>query len=115
MFHVLIIEDDAIAALDIRSTLKAAGATSFAFADTESEAVDSAVAHPPGLITADVLLSKGSGVEAVRRIHSELGPLPVIYITGTPDQCDPCDPASIIEKPFDPRRLAQAFTEIARL
>ena len=39
MCHVLIIEDDALAAMDIHATVTQAGATSVSFADTELDAL----------------------------------------------------------------------------
>ena len=117
MCHVLIIEDDAVAALDVRQTLERAGATSFSFADTEDEALLRARETLPAIVTADVMLSKGSGVAAVRRIEAELGPLPAIFITATPDQCENCHPHEVIEKPFSTGRLMvlfRALTEAGR-
>ncbi|MBV9997127.1 MAG: response regulator [Caulobacteraceae bacterium] len=111
MCHVLIIEDDAIAALDIQTTLAEAGATSFAFAASIREAVQAARELPPALITADVMISDGSGLEAVRTIQAEFGPLPVIFITATPDQCE--GPEPVIEKPFRTEELAAVFSALA--
>ena len=113
MCHVLIIEDDAIAAYDIRDTLKAQGATSFSFAATEREAVACARESPPALITSDVMLGAGSGPQAVRLILSEFGPRPVIFITATPEACLDCGPYPILEKPFSTGQLADLFRAAA--
>ena len=92
MCHVLIIEDDALAAMDIRETVQRAGATSFSFADTHRDAVECARESRPEVIISDVVLASGFGPEAVRAIHAEHGVIPAIFITGTPDQCGGCDP-----------------------
>jgi CheY-like chemotaxis protein len=113
MCHVLIIEDDAIAALDIRDTLAGVGATSFAFAASVREAIQSARRRVPGVITADVMLCDGSGVTAVQSIEAELGPMPVIFITGTPDQCEDRGVHPVIEKPFRADQLAALFSVVA--
>jgi CheY-like chemotaxis protein len=113
MCHVLIIEDDAIAAYDIRDTLKAQGATTFSFAATEREAVDCAREAPPALITSDVMLGAGSGPQAVRLILAELGPTPVIFITATPEACLDCGPYPVLEKPFSAGQLADLFRAVA--
>ena len=113
MCHVLIIEDDAIAAYDIRGTLKAAGATSFGIAATEREAIDCAREMRPGVITSDVMLERGSGPAAVEVIQAEFGPIPVIFITATPDQCTARMAHQVLEKPFDPLHLTQAFKHVA--
>ena len=113
MCHVLIIEDDALAALDIRDTLKSGGATSFSFADSETEAVERAREARPALITSDVMLAKGFGPRAVNSIKLEHGPLPVIFITATPDQCDGCEPHPVLEKPFGADHLLSVFRGFA--
>ena len=115
MCHVLIIEDDAIAALDIHDTLKAVGATSFSFAETERDAVRLAREVRPALITSDVMLASGSGPRAVEMIQVEFGPCPVIFITATPDQCEPREGHHILEKPFATDRLRTLFCAVAPL
>ncbi len=113
MCHVLIIEDDAIAAYDIRDTLKAQGATTFSFAASEREALTCARETPPALLTSDVMLGSGSGPQAVRLILSEFGPRPVIFITATPEACLDCEPYPILEKPFSTSQLASLFRDAA--
>lgn len=113
MCHVLIIEDDVVAAFDIRDTLKTVGATSFAFAESSRQALASAREQRPGVITSDVMLTDGSGPAAVRAILEELGQVAVIFITATPDQCDDHAAHPVIEKPFSPQRLTAAFQAVA--
>lgn len=110
MCHVLIIEDEALIAMDLEAFLEQEGATSFAFATSQHEAIRQALAQKPALITSDVALVEGTGPLAVAIILDTIGPVPVIFITGTPDACVPCDPASpILTKPFDRALLATAF------
>ena len=113
MCHVLVIEDDALAAEDIRSTLSRAGASSFSFADTEREALACARTTRPEVIVSDVMISTGFGPEAVKAIRHELGEIPAIFVTGTPEQCHGCDPAMILEKPFSPAQLQTLFRTLA--
>ena len=114
MCHILIIEDDALLALDIEALLSLHGATSFDFAATEAQAIDSATQRRPALMTADVRLREGTGPAAVARITNGLGPIPTIFITGTPDECWPCEPPHrVLEKPMDDLCLARAFKEMA--
>ena len=41
---------------------------------------------------------------------AEFGQLPVIFITGTPEDCHPCDePAIVLTKPIQRHQLAAAF------
>jgi CheY-like chemotaxis protein len=114
MCHVLIIEDEPLVALDLEVLLASVGATSFSFAHSQSEAVAVALAHPPSFITSDVRLEHGTGPLAVCDIHKALGPIPVVYITGTPDACYPRDPAdTVLTKPFNRSAVVQAF-EVCR-
>ena len=110
MCHVLIIEDEPLVAMEIEAHLGDAGATSFDIAATEREAVELARNRPPRLITSDVRLLEGTGPEAVVRILAEFGHLPVIFITGTPEDCQPCDePAIVLTKPIQRHQLTAAF------
>ena len=114
MCHVLIIEDEPLIAMVIQDLLEAGGATSFAFADSQDEAVSAAIARPPAFITSDVKLLKGTGPLAIVAIRILLGPVPVVFITGTPDECEPCDAACrIFRKPFDHEKVLRAFHEMA--
>ncbi len=110
MCHVLIIEDEPLVAMNIEMMLSEIGATSFSFAVTEDEAVIAAHEHPPQLITSDVRLMDGFGPAAVRRIHEELGPMPVIFITASPHDCDPDDPSTtVLVKPVSSEAVTAAF------
>jgi CheY-like chemotaxis protein len=80
--HALIIEDEFLTAQLIRDYLAELAFTSFAFAMDEEEAVAVARECCPDLITSDVLLSRGCGIDAVQRI-CELKPIAVLYITGS--------------------------------
>jgi CheY-like chemotaxis protein len=112
--HVLIIEDEVQVALLIRDLLEEEGATSFAFARTQEEAIAAASAHPPALITSDVRLAEGSGPRAVEAIQERIGPIPVMFITATPAECEPCPaPSLIIPKPFQSATIARAFHALA--
>lgn len=110
MRHVLIIEDEMLIALAIQMTLEDAGVTSFDIADDEPSAIEAARAHRPDIITSDVALRSGTGPQAVQAIRQEMGNVPVIFLTGTPKDCDPCDPpADILAKPFDADKLVAAY------
>ena len=113
MCHVLIIEDEAIIAADIEGLLSAHGATSFSFAQTEIQAVEEAHRRRPEFITADVNLELGTGPKAVARIEGELGPIPTIFITASPEQCIPCEPPHRVHtKPINEALLITAFGEM---
>lgn len=114
MCHVLIIEDEALIALDLQEMLELAGAKTFAFAETEREAVDAAREHRPDVIMSDVMLREGTGPRAVAVIQYEMGPLPVIFITATPEACATCDPPAIVlGKPMVDATVREAFRLVA--
>ncbi|MHB8286933.1 MAG: response regulator [Caulobacteraceae bacterium] len=114
MCHVLIIEDEMLLALHLECMLLDHGATSFAFAETESEAVELAHIRAPDIILSDVRLRRGTGPRAVQAILSELGHRPVMFITGTPEECEPCDPPHrVFGKPIHEPTITAAFREMA--
>lgn len=114
MSHILIIEDEPFMALQIEDVLRGQGADSFDIAVSQADAVDAAVAHHPDLITSDVRLVEGNGPAAVRQIQERLGRIPVIFVTGTPEDCTGCDPDDIIlSKPLDQAAMTAAFRKIS--
>ena len=114
MCHVLIIEDEALIALDLQQMLSTAGATTFAFAETEFEALAAARLHRPDVIMSDVMLREGTGPNADQAIQGEMGPLPVIFITATPEACTPRDALAIVlGKPVVDATVRHAFRTVA--
>lgn len=115
MWHVLIIEDEPLVAMDLQEMLADAGATSFDFAATESEAVAAAMRRTPDIITSDVKLLEGTGPAAVETIYRERGEVPVLFITASPEACEPCNPPGrILPKPVDRAAITDAFREATR-
>ena len=110
MAHVLIIEDEILIALDLAEQLEGHGAFSFAFASSEERAIAAAKERRPDVITCDVTLAQGFGPQAIKAIRGAVGPIPTIFVTGTPDdtlmEYQPC---AILQKPVDQASLIQAF------
>ena len=104
-----------LAAFDIQGTLKPAGATSFAFADSEREALDEARRRRPDVIISDFMLIEGSGPAAVRAIRAELGDIPVIFVTAIPEYLEEGDDVLVVEKPFSQPQLIGLFRSVAPL
>ncbi|WP_294393721.1 response regulator [uncultured Sphingomonas sp.] len=112
MCHALIIEDEPFIALGIQDLLEEQGVDTVDIAATEDEAVHSALSRQPDLITADVTLLDGNGPAAVGKIRDELGEIPVIYITGTPDRIPSLPRSSaILIKPFSAGLFRKTFAE----
>lgn len=108
--HALIIEDDMIIALEIQELLADLGYRSFDFATTPAEALRSALATPPDLVTADVRIVGGTGLEAVDAIEGAIGDRPVVYITGNVDMVRRPG-AVVVEKPIRERALREAWRQ----
>jgi CheY-like chemotaxis protein len=106
--HALIIEDEMLIALEVESLLHDFGFVSCDIADNATDAVRCALAHKPDLVTADVRILGGTGIEAMRAITAELGPIPHIYVTGNPDMIAGQTAAPIVDKPLTRRALAAA-------
>jgi CheY-like chemotaxis protein len=79
----------------------------------EEDAIASALETRPDIITSEVKLIKGTGPSAVDRIHQQLGTIPVIFITATPQDCDHCEPPGVVlAKPIDARAVIRSFHEV---
>ncbi|WP_093399959.1 response regulator [Sphingomonas sp. OK281] len=110
MDHVLIIEDEPMIALSIQMTLEDEGITSFDIAATEADAVAMANERLPTFITSDVALLEGTGPRAVAAILARHGGIPVLFLTGNPEDCVPVTPpAVVLTKPFNARQIALTY------
>lgn len=98
--HALIIEQDVWVIMMIEDVLRELGYDSFDTAASLEGAVVAAKKHCPDLITSDLRLDSGTGIEAVRVICSG-SPIPVVFVTATPWEVEArvADPV-IVAKPF---------------
>lgn len=113
MCHALIIEDEPMIAMLLQDLLEEAGATSFAFAATEEDAVNLALQRRPSVITSDMRLLKGTGQKAVAQIVDALGHIPVVFITATPDAYQgAASSAAVLAKPFSSRDALNVFQAV---
>ena len=111
--HALIIEDEALVAMQIEDHLRAIGYGSVDFAVTELEAVAAARRHCPDLITSDVRLAAGCGIAAVAAICSHRA-VPVLFITASaPDVRRRMAGAAVVAKPFAAADLKRALDALA--
>ena len=107
--HALIIEDELISALALQAQLADLGYRSFAFAGAERQAVEQAGLQCPDLVTVDVGLLDGSGLDAIESILQLCGPLPVVYVTGDGGALSANESAVVVEKPVSDAALAHAL------
>lgn len=112
---VMIIEDEAIIAMDIESIVAEMGHRITGIARTRDEAVALGRADPPDLILADIQLAdNSSGIDAVNDILAELGQRPVIFITAFPERLltgDKPEPAFLISKPYTEDQVISAVSQ----
>jgi CheY-like chemotaxis protein len=106
--HALIIEDEILIALEVEDLLHEFGFESCDIVDNPTDALKSALAHRPDLVTADLRILDGTGLDAVMAITERLGPVPHIYVTGNADMLAGRTVAPIVDKPLTRRALADA-------
>jgi CheY-like chemotaxis protein len=112
--RILVIEDEAIIALDVADIVRNAGHEVVGIAATEKAAVELAKKHAPHLVLADIQLrGADSGISAVNEIMKAMT-VPVIFVTGFPERLltgKRVEPAFVISKPFDPDLLRAAIAQ----
>ncbi len=113
--RVMIIEDEAIIAMDIAAIVRDMGHTVTGIASTRSEANALALREPPDLILADIQLAdKSSGIDAVNDILAVFDATPVIFITAFPERMltgDRPEPAFLISKPYSEDQVRSAVSQ----
>lgn len=106
--RVLIIEDESIIAMHIKSIVEGLGHSVIGIVRTRDEAVKMASDERPELVLADISLADGSsGIDAVKDILAEQR-VPVIFITAFPERLltgERPEPTYLITKPFEPETV----------
>ncbi len=108
--NILVVEDEAIVAKDLRNRLQRFGYMVPAVASSGQEAINKALEFRPDLVLMDIRL-KGQmdGVEAAHEIHKYLD-IPIIYLTAyaddnTLERAKITEPFGYLLKPFKEREL----------
>ena len=113
--RVMIVEDEAVIALDLETIVADMGHKITGIARTETEAVYLFNQERPDLILSDIQLADGSsGIDAVNRILAKDNDMPVIFITAFPERLltgDSPEPAFLISKPFTERQVEAAVSQ----
>ena len=113
--RVLIIEDEAIIAMDLESIVADLGHRVTGVARTRDAAIDLAKKDTPDLVLADIQLAdNSSGIDAVHDILKELGDRPVIFITAFPERLltgERPEPAFLISKPYSEEQVRSAVSQ----
>lgn len=112
---IMIIEDEAIIAADIKAIVTDLGHTATGVARTRTEALALAKSDKPDLILADIQLAdNSSGIEAVNDILAEMPGTPVIFITAFPERLltgERPEPAFLIAKPYKEAQVQSAVSQ----
>ena len=116
--RVLIVEDEAVTALNLESTLLKLGHDVVDIVDTAPEAVAAAAAHRPDLVFMDIRLAGGSdGVDAALQIRNSCD-IPSVFLTAHSDartrsRAAAARPLDFLVKPFSPDKIAGALRRAA--
>ena len=112
---VLVIEDEAIIAMDIQSIVAEMGHAITGVARTRAMAVEVGRRERPDLILADIQLAdNSSGIDAVNDLLKHFGAIPVIFITAFPERLltgDKPEPAFLISKPYTEEQVRSAVSQ----
>ncbi|MBM3267973.1 MAG: PAS domain S-box protein [Candidatus Sericytochromatia bacterium] len=112
--RILVVEDEAIVAMGIASTLANLGHKVVSVVATGTEALDAAARLRPDLVLMDVVLSGPmDGIEASERLRQMHG-IPVVYLTAYSDaatlgRAKETEPYGYIVKPFQEKDLEIAI------
>jgi CheY-like chemotaxis protein len=107
---ILIVEDEAITAIDIKDTLEKRDFEVVSIVSDGKEAIKKAEEHKPDLILMDIFLNgEIDGIEAARKIMTFLD-VPVIYLSAFCDKkafqrAKLTEPYSFLSKPFNSEKL----------
>jgi len=113
--RILLIEDEAVIALDLEDIVSEMGHTVTGVARTHESAKQMAERDRPDLILSDIQLADGSsGIQAVNDILKTAGDVPVIFITAFSERLltgERPEPAFVISKPFSEEQVFSAVSQ----
>ena len=113
--RIMVIEDEAIIAMDISSIVESMGHEVTGIARTRDQAVKLAKQTPPDMILADIQLAdKSSGIDAVNDILGQMDEVPVVFITAFPERLltgERPEPAFLITKPYSEDQVQSAVSQ----
>lgn len=112
--RIVIVEDDALIAMDLADLLIGMGHDVRAIAGTEEDAVAAAIRCKPDLMIVDGNLAEGSGVSAMQRILAQ-GFVAHLYVSGDTSQIQRVvQDAVVVAKPFTMRGISKGIAEARR-
>lgn len=113
--RILVIEDEAMIAMDLQDIVTAMGHATIGAATTHAQAVQLAAEEEPDLILSDIQLADGSsGIAAVDEILQAAADTPVIFVTAFPELLltgERREPAFVITKPYGEEQIQSAVSQ----
>ncbi|WP_237072803.1 response regulator [Pseudaestuariivita rosea] len=113
--NVLIIEDEAIIAMDLEALVADMGHRVTGVAQTYEEALSLGKSDKPDLILADIQLAdNSSGIDAVNDLLAHYGDIPAIFITAFPERLltgERPEPTFLIAKPYRQDQIRSAVSQ----
>ena len=110
MTTILVVEDEAIVAEDIKNSLQTAGYTVPATASSGEDAIRRVKEFDPDIVLMDIVIKgKIDGIETAKQIHA-IFDIPVVYLTAFSDErtierAKITEPFGYLIKPFNKREL----------
>lgn len=105
----VIVEDEYLLAAELQSILEDFGFEVCKMAVTEEEAVEAILDYRPDLVTVDVKLRSGTGIEAVRRT-ADRHQACIVYVTADAHEVEAAVEGAIcVSKPFDAAGISEAI------
>jgi two-component system, response regulator PdtaR len=116
--RLLIVEDEAVVAMNMEAALTDAGFEVVGTVDTETDAVAAALQLRPDVIIMDITLREGDGIRAARIIEERLK-THIVFVSGNSDPktlagAHAIKPAGFIRKPFVTERFASLVLDAVR-
>jgi len=114
--RILIVEDEAIVAADIKGTLKGLGYDVPAIAFSGEEALKKTEELHPDVVLMDIVLrGQMDGIEAAQKIYERFG-IPSIFMTGYSEELlerlNVLEPLLYVSKPVDINELITAIDKV---
>lgn len=112
---VMIIEDEPLIAMDLRSIVEDMGHSVVGVATTRCDAVRLGRSARPSMILSDIQLAdNSSGIDAVKELLPDIGEVPAIFITAFPERLltgEQLEPVFLIAKPFTEQRVRSVVSQ----
>jgi len=113
--RIMVIEDEAIIAMDLEAIVQDMGHEVVGVAATHDRAVEIGMETTPDLVLADIQLADdSSGIDAVNELLGRFPDMPVIFITAFPERLltgERPEPSFLIAKPFTPPQIISAVSQ----